>query len=181
MFISVIVGLAVTHLVVGIVGLIQARREVRVYWVHLLWVGFTLSWLVDFWWFFFSWQALPEWTFDSFRLFLAYAVIVTLVAGLLFPVRGETTDYEAFFFSHHRWFFGLILSGNALDVVEVFRKADLGIRPVPDLYVGSMALLSVALVGGLLTSNRRYHAFLSAFSLLWALGYAAAVYDTLVG
>jgi hypothetical protein len=38
-FLSILLGLAVTHLVVGTVSIIQQRASTKVYWVHLLWVA----------------------------------------------------------------------------------------------------------------------------------------------
>jgi hypothetical protein len=177
--VSVIIGLAVTHLVLGLVDLVQERSRTRIYWVHLLWVLFTLSWLVDFWWFFFAWRAFPDWTMGAFRLFLAYALTLSVIAGLLFPVRGSVADYKAFFYEHHRWFFGLIVVGNGLDVLEVFRKAEAGIREVPAYYLISIVTLSAVAVGALFTKNERYHAVIAVFGVLWALGYATAVFGSI--
>ena len=59
--VSVVIGLAMTHLVVGLVQLIQSRQSVTAYWVHLVWVFNILYTLLGFWWFFYSWQSLPEW------------------------------------------------------------------------------------------------------------------------
>lgn len=39
--ISVVIGLGLSHLLTGAVELFKARRRVRFYWVHLLWVALT--------------------------------------------------------------------------------------------------------------------------------------------
>ena len=115
-------------------------------------------------------------SFKVFRLFLGYSLTLSVVAGLLFPVRGAVDDYRTFFFEHARWFFGLLVLANGLDVIEVYWKAEVGIRAVPTYYVPSVAALILGLVVGALTKNERYHAVLAPFALLWALGYVAAVF-----
>lgn len=175
-FVSVIIGLAVTHLVLGLVGLIQARGQTKIYWVHLAWVAFVMLWLVEFWWFFFAWQGLAEWSVGQFRLFLAYALVLSVLAGLLFPVRGTVSDYKAFFFEHARWFFALLVLNNLLDVVEVYRKSEVGIRAVPAYYLHSFVVITAVFGIAMLTKNERFHAGAAVFSLLWSLGYTAAVF-----
>jgi hypothetical protein len=174
--VSVIIGLAVTHLVLGLVGLIQTRGETKIYWVHLAWVAFVMLWVIEFWWFFFAWQGLAEWSIDQFRLFLAYALTLSVAAGLLFPVRGTVPDYKAFFFEHTRWFFALLVLNNALDVVEVYRKAEVGIRSVPTYYLHSTVVITSVFCIAMLTKNERFHASAAIFALLWSLGYTAAVF-----
>lgn len=40
---SVIVGLGVTHLLQGIVSIVQHPGRERVYWIHLTWVGAAIG------------------------------------------------------------------------------------------------------------------------------------------
>ena len=173
--VSVVIGLAMTHLVLGIIRVIHSRKSTVVYWVHLLWVFNVLYLLLGFWWFFFAWQDLPEWSRAAFYLFIAYALSLTIAAGLLFPLTGSVSNFKKFFFEHSRWFFGSMILANLLDVIEVVVKASYGIRPVPEIYFPFMAIVFLGLAIAMFTSNRRIH---GAFAILYF--FAGAGYDLVV-
>ena len=173
--VSVVIGLAMTHLVLGIIRVIHSRKSTVVYWVHLLWVFNVLYLLLGFWWFFFAWQSLPEWSRAAFYLFIAYALSLTIAAGLLFPLTGSVSHFKKFFFEHSRWFFGSMILANLLDVIEVTAKASYGIRPVPEIYFPFMAIVFLGLAIAMFTSNRRIH---GAFAILYF--FAGAGYDLVV-
>ena len=49
----------------------------------------------------------PRWTFGIYLFIIAYAVLLFLLAALLFPDSMlDYASYEDFFFSRRRWFFG---------------------------------------------------------------------------
>ena len=52
--ISVLLGLAITHLVMGVASIVQNRDSTKAYWVHLLWVANTVIWINQYWWTFFT-------------------------------------------------------------------------------------------------------------------------------
>ncbi len=170
--VSVVIGLALTHLVLGFIRIIHSRRSTVVYWVHSLWVFNVLYLLLGFWWFFFAWQDLPEWPRAAFYLFIAYALSLSIAAGILFPLSGSVSNFQKFFFEHSRWFFGAMILVIFLDVIEVMAKASYGIRPIPEIYFPFMGLLLVGLAIAMFTSNRRFH---GAFVVLYFL--AGAGYD----
>ena len=43
--VSVVIGLAMTHLVLGVIRVIHSRKSTAVYWVHMLWVFNVLYFL----------------------------------------------------------------------------------------------------------------------------------------
>jgi len=166
----------VTHLALGLVGLVQDRRQTKTYWVHLIWVLYTLFWLSQFWWFFFAWRDLASWSLGMFRFFLLYALVLSVGAGLLFPIRRVVQDYRAFFYDNARWFFGLLLGVHGLDVFEVYQKAEVGIRAVPDIYLPWTAVMVAGLCVAMFTKSERYHAVFAIVALLMTFGYEAAVF-----
>lgn len=173
--VSVVIGLAVTYLVNGVVDVIQRRDTARVYWVHLTWVFFILTWLVQFWWSFFAWSQ-AEWSLELFMFFLAYAITLSVASGLLFEREAETADFRELFFKHATWFFGLQILANGLDMIEVTMKARAGIRAVPTGYFLMMGVMVAALVGGIASRNAKYHGALAIVAVLWALAYGIGVF-----
>ena len=175
--ISVVIGLALTHLVVGVVAVIQSRQSAKLYWVHLLWTFNVLFWLLQFWWFFYSWQALTEWSAGMFYLFVAYALCLSIIAGLLFPVRGSVTDFCEFYFEHARWLFATLVIVNLIDIVEVMSKANAGIRPVPPEYIPYVSFVIIASLIAAITKNRHYHAFFAVAFFVFSAGYEFVIFS----
>ena len=175
--VSVVIGLAMTHLVMGTVRLVQSRKSTVVYWVHLLWVFNVLYWLLGFWWFFYAWQSLPEWSRSVYYLFISYALSLSIAAGLLFPVMGAVSNFREFFYEHSRWFFGSLILANFLDVIEVIAKANNGIRPIPEVYFPFVAAIFLGLTIALFTKNRRFHEVFVIVYVLFGAGYDLAVFS----
>ena len=177
--ISVLLGLAITHLAVGIVGVIQERDRVRPYWVHLLWVVNTTLWITQFWWFFFPWSGMASWPMGLFYLLFGYALTLSIIAGLLFPVHGRVDDYRAFFFRQVRWFFGLQVLAILIDIVEVTVKAEAGLQGIPEVYFPTIAVFGAGLGIAMLTKNPRYHGFLAIATLLLNVWFSRAVFSAI--
>jgi len=174
--ISVLLGLAVTHLVVGMVSMIQNRETTKVYWVHLVWVLNILVYITMWWWAFHTWADLDDWSQPIFYLLFGYSLVLSAIAGLLFPVHGRETDYRAFFYRQFRWFFGLQVIWLSLDVIEVLVKESVGLRPVPaDYFLLTIPVILGLLIGAIVKSSK-YHAFLALSVLLFNAYYAATIF-----
>jgi hypothetical protein len=163
--ISILLGLATTHLVVGAVSIVQNRDSTQIYWVHLLWVVNTLVWITQFWWFMFGWDKLDSWPISIFYLLFGYALALSASAGLLFPVRETVTDYRRFYYEHFRWFFGIQLLAACIDVVETTVKASVGLRPIPPEYWPLQIPVILVILAALLAKNPKVHLFLAVAML----------------
>ena len=68
--VSIVVGLALAHILTGVSRTIQVRHQVRhqvrSYWVHSLWTLNITVYLVFFWWFMDHWSAVERWSFFLF-------------------------------------------------------------------------------------------------------------------
>ena len=78
---SIIIGLGITHLLRGVAGLIQHPDQHRIYWVHLVWVGYLFFTLIFWWWWEFRLGTIETWTF------YLYLFVVFLVRP---PQEGES-------------------------------------------------------------------------------------------
>ncbi len=172
-FLSILLGLAVTHLVVGTVSIIQERAITKVYWVHLLWVANGLAYITQAWWFFNIWDGLESWSMSIFYLLFSYTLLLTAFVSLLFPIRGSVTDYRTYFYQNFRWFFGIQFLWLCLDVVEVTTKAATGLRPIPDGYFLLSVPLALFVLAAVFVKNPRYHAFLALLVFFYQVVYGA--------
>ena len=177
--VSVLLGLAITHLVVGTVSIIQNRETTQVYWVHLVWVGNAIILITQFWWFFFGWSGLDLWPMSIFYLLFCYALVLSASAALLFPVREMAADYRAYYYKQFRWFFFFLLLAVCLDIAEVAVKATAELRPIPAEYFPLTIPILIGVLVAILTGNPKYHAFfVLAFLILNSL-YSILIFSAL--
>ncbi len=163
--ISVVMGLGIAHLLTGISQTIQNRDSVHIYWVQSLWTLNILFYIVAIWWGMFWWSALDHWTFYQFLFILLYAIVLFLLASLLYPWDfPEALSLRKHFYDNRRWFFGTVVVAWSLDIPETLMKQDAGLRDAPQLYL-PYALLKIGLaIIAAITKNHRFHA---AFAIFW--------------
>lgn len=120
---GMVIGLGITRMLAGVAGFIQHPGRNRLSLLHLLWVGSVLLELVLFWWWEFGLSRMPAWSFGIYLFLIGYAVVLYLLAALLFPDNiSEYAGYEDFFIRRRRWFFGLLAVTFLLDIVDTLIK-----------------------------------------------------------
>jgi hypothetical protein len=171
--VSVIFGLALTHILRGLAKTLQLRRQCRTYVPHLIWSLNVILFVLESWWGMFWWRNLADWTFDWFLFISFYAIVQFVWSYMLYPPEiSEGTDHDRFFFDNRQWFFGLAILVLLMDIPEVLVKAKLGLRPMPSQYpIVSSALIVIGVVG-FFSKNRRVHAVLPVAWLVVFYGYA---------
>ena len=172
--ISVILGLALTHLLVGVSKMIQLRESVRVYWVQVVWTINVILYVLALWWGMFWWNKLQVWTIEEFLFIMAYSIVVFMLASLLFPWDfAAGLDLEQHFFANKAWFFGIFLTATLLDIPETLQKGVSHLRDVPRQYVIFIPISLGILITGLFSSNRRVHGALGIAWLILIVAYLA--------
>lgn len=170
--ISVILGLGLTHLLLGLSRTIQARHTVRIYWVHIVWTFSMLVYVLAIWWGMYWWRQLHEWTIQFFMFLAGYSAVLFLLASLLFPHElRDGLDFEAEFMRNRRWFFGLLIVALALDIPETALKGVDHLRAVPAQYILFLPSALLLAAAGWLTANRRAHGLIAISWLAALLGY----------
>ena len=169
---SIILGLALAHILFAVAHIIQKRHTVRPYWVQIVWAVNVLLFVLAVWWGMFWWRQLAEWHFEEFVFLIGYAIVLFMFAAVLFPIHfPESLDCESYFFSNRKWFFGLFALALLFDVPETLAKQTAGLRSVPAQYMVFIPFALALAVTGFLTTNRRAHALISLAFLLAALSY----------
>jgi len=153
---SIILGLAVTEILTGFRGLLQARGRVVLYWPSLLWCFTLLVIYAQTWWSMFGLRTQRDWSFAGFAVVLVHMILLYMQAGLVLPAMEarEQIDLRANYFAQHRWFFSL-----ALLVVGVSLAKDLVLSGhLPDTtnltFHGAFAVLAAA---GVITRADWFH------------------------
>ena len=108
---SIILGLAITHLLQGFGRIIQARERVVIYWPALAWAGLLVLVSIQTWWALFGLRTREGWSFFPFLVVVLQTINLYLTASLILPEigPGERVDMRHHYFAQARWFFSLTI------------------------------------------------------------------------
>jgi hypothetical protein len=172
--ISIILGLGIAHILMGLGGVIDrltGRGEpIRLGLAHAGWLGMVFAWMILFWWWEYRFSELdPEWTVALYFFLVAYAVTLFLLGVTLVPRDWDgVTDLDAFFVRRRAWFYSFLLLANGLDVIDALLKGGWGyVRALgPVSYVQWVVVLPVCIVG-MRTTTVRWHRIMAILFCLW--------------
>ena len=175
--ISVILGLAVTHLLRGLSKLIQSRDTIKAYWVHGVWTLNILLYVLGLWWGMYWWNNLRVWTTELFLFLTAYSIVVFVLSSLLYPAEfPPDMDLEKYYYKNKTWFFGILTLALLIDIPETLQKEIAHLRDVPKQYVYFMpTVIVISLVAAFSNSRRIQGALCLAFlaSMLAYMNFSA--------
>ena len=126
--VSIIIGLAITHLLSGVVdGVDRADDddEPEIFsLIGLLWAGTAFLWMVNFWWFQYRLLAMEgPWTVWRYLFMVLYSVVLYVLAVVLVPRDWDKVKrYDEFFMRNRRWFFIALLLASLSDVFDSWLK-----------------------------------------------------------
>ena len=178
--IGIILGLSVTRLVSGIAALVAHPGRYRIWPVHLGWVTWALVNVVTFWWWEFRLSLIPHWTFGLYFFVCVYASMYYFLSVLLFPQDlDEYKDYQDYFLSRRRWFFGFAALTEALDVIDTLIKGEAHLRSLGVEYLvatGAFVLLSAVAAR---TPNPRFHMLFVLSAVAYEISFSIRHFGTL--
>ena len=114
--VSIIVGLGIAHILLGIGGIIDrlSRKEdhLELSLAHASWLGFCFAWLVMFWWWEYRFSSrVADWTMGLYLFLIGYAVTLFLLQAVLVPRTWDgVTSLKEYFLERRAWYF---LSGSS--------------------------------------------------------------------
>jgi hypothetical protein len=158
---SVIVGLAVTHLLQGVAKLIQHPDRRKLYWVHLLWVAVMFLNALLVWWWEFQLASVHRWTFELYFFVISFSVILYLICAVLMPDSlGDYDSYRAYYFSRRRWLLGLVLIFSIMDWVDSAVKGREHLASLGWLYLVFAVTRPILLLWAIKSRSAKLHAAL---------------------
>jgi hypothetical protein len=108
---SIIVGLGLAEILMGIAGVLRDGRQRELCWVHSAVVLTVFIALLQVFWESWGLQEVEAWTFPAMMLMLALPVLLFLIAHLLFPTEYPQADLEEYYFERSRLIWSLALAG----------------------------------------------------------------------
>lgn len=145
---SIIIGLGITHLFVGVSRLINNTKGIRIYWIHLLWTFYIFIYMISFWWFEYKYSTLYELTFTIYLFMIFYAVVLFFLAVINMP-QHFPDDFKTYYFSSKKWFFIVLITTNSIDVFDSVLKGRENLSSLGPEYVFFMIITFALLILGI--------------------------------
>ena len=174
--VSIIVGLGIAHVLLGIGGIIDRlsrdddRLELSL--AHAAWLGSCFLWLVMFWW----WEyrlstTVADWTMGLYLFLIFYAVTLFLLQVVLIPRNWDgVSSLKEYFLQRRVWFYSLLAFATILDTFDSYLIG--GLQYILDTgYVGmgiSIATIFMVIIG-IRTANMRIHNVMATIYFGWQI------------
>jgi hypothetical protein len=114
-FISIIFGIAVTHIMAGVMrSLYRGERDVT----HVVFAAFMFFTLSLNWWTSFRWAGNEVWSIEIFIVIILWAMMHYVAAIALYPPLSAGTEQP--FEYRRRWFLIAVVSAGLLDIVHTW-------------------------------------------------------------
>jgi hypothetical protein len=177
-FISLILGLGVTHLLTGVAALIRSRRELKIWWPTPLWIATTFLIQVQTWWAMFTLRTIERWSFAAFLIVLLQPVAIFMMAALIVPrtVDGRMIDLREEYFRESRWFFSALLLALGASIAKNLVLT--GNLPQPINLAAHLLFIAIA-IAALLSRSARIQLVLAIAGLAMLCGYISLLFTTL--
>lgn len=162
---SIILGLAITHVLSSLGRLVHNRERVRVYWPVGVWMVLLLLMYVQGWWASFGLRDHTDWTFVTFLVILLQSIFGYMLAALLLPEYAwdKPVDMKADYFRQAPWFYGTMVAAVTTSVVK-----DLvldGHLPDSGNLFFHIAFLAISIVGAI-TKREWFHKAIPVVNLV---------------
>jgi len=178
--VGVVLGLGITRMLSGVGKFVQHPGGKRLFVTHLLWVLIILLSAIHFWWFELGLSRIQPWPFELFVFVLVYAFLFYLLTTILIPDEiDEYRDYEDYFLSRRRWFFGLLAATVPVDLIDTLVKGPAYYRSLGVEYPVRLAVVLVLCGVAAWTRNRKFHLAFAIVYLLYLAGWILRLYRVL--
>jgi len=163
---SIVIGVGITHLIMGLGRLVSNTSGRRIYWVHLVWTLNVALQLIAYWWWAFNLRNLDEWSFLPFLVVLFEPCLLCLAGAILYPVSMPSElEYKDHFDRSRKVFFSVIVAISVSDLVLVLYSA-------PADHIATLGwpyyvLLPFSIVGGIAAAIVNNERFQSAFAIFY--------------
>jgi hypothetical protein len=165
-FVSLIVGFALAHILSAVSDLYEIRERVKTYWLNSLWVVTVIMWSIFTWWGLWMLSVdLVEWTYAQYWILVINISSIYFFTTLVLPKATDEgmIDLEAHYYSVHKAFFSLIafsLFSSAIVNYSLFGQPLIGPMTIMPCIVGCAA------IGGVFTNSKSYHRGIGIFMFI---------------
>ena len=170
-FVSLIVGFALSHILRAVSDLYEIRDRVKTYWLNSLWVVTVIMWSIFTWWG--LWMLSIEridWTYAQYWFLVMNVSSIYFFTTLVLPKATDdgTIDLETHYYSVHKAFFSIVafsLFSSAVVNHSLFGEPLIGPMTIMPSIVGCAA------IGAAFTESKSYHKGVGVFMFLMFIAF----------
>ena len=170
-FVSLIVGFALSHILRAVSDLYEIRDRVKTYWLNSLWVVTVIMWSIFTWWG--LWMLSIEridWTYAQYWFLVMNVSSIYFFTTLVLPKATDdgTIDLEKHYYSVHKAFFSIVafsLFSSAVVNHSLFGEPLIGPMTIMPSIVGCAA------IGAAFTESKSYHKGVGVFMFLMFIAF----------
>lgn len=170
---SIVLGLALAHILGAWARLLRRRREIRFYWPSVVWSMSLFLIVLQVWWADFSLVGHRSWNFASFLVMMSIPAGLYLASYLLLP---ETLEMEEEYRRSRVPFYGVLISLPLLSALEQYTVD--GYVHV-DFDTALKAFILIVFACGLLFPGRRAQQIVVTIGAIWTIVYIALLFRML--
>ena len=170
-FVSLIVGFALSHILRAVSDLYEIRERVKPYWLNSLWVVTVIMWSIFTWWglWMLSIDRI-EWTYAQYWFLVMNVSSIYFFTTLVLPKATDdgTIDLETHYYSVHKAFFSIVafsLFSSAVVNHSLFGEPMIGPMTIMPSIVGCAA------VAAAFTESKSYHKGVGVFMFLMFIAF----------
>jgi hypothetical protein len=163
-FFSMVLGLALAHVLAAFSSIVEARERVRTDWIQSIWAVSVTVLIVHSWWGTWGLKNAESWNYASFWAVVVYLGSIYLLSTFVFPRGPEAgvVDLRIHFESVRRIFMALWAVTLLMAGLINYTLFHVGLRTV---FVVVPAICAVIAGVGGLTRNRIYQGLLAILFL----------------
>jgi hypothetical protein len=172
---SIILGLAITHVLSAVGRLVHNRTHVKVYWPVGVWIVVLLLVYVQSWWASFGLRSHTDWSFLTFLVILIQSIAGYMLAALLLPEYSSErpVDMRVDYYRQAPWFFATIVVAT---IASVMKDVIIdGRLPETGNFLFQLGFLATGVVGAL-TKREWFHKIIPVVTLVSFVGYIAMLF-----
>ena len=170
-FVSLIVGFTLAHILRAVSDLYEIRERVQTYWLNSLWVATVIMWSIFTWWGLWMLSVeLTEWTYAQYWILVINVSSIYFFTTLVLPKatdKGEI-NLEKHYYSVHKAFFSVVafsLFSSAIVNYSLFGQPLIGPMTIMPCIVGCAA------IGGVFTNSKSYHKGIGIFMFIMFIAF----------
>ena len=170
-FCSLIVGLALSHILRAVSDLYEIRERVKMYWLNTLWVITVTMWPIFTWWGLWKLSLnLQDWHYVQYWFLVTNLASIYFFTTLVLPKATDEglIDLEDHYYSVHKAFFSIVAFSLFSSVAvnhSLFGEEIISAMTIMPFIVGCAAIAAV------FTDSRLYHKIIGVFMFLMFIAF----------
>ena len=170
-FCSLILGLALSHILRAVSDLYEIRDRVKTYWLNSLWVVTVTMWSVYAWWG--LWQLsvdLDEWHYAQYWFLVTNLASIYFFTTLVLPKASDDgiIDLEKHYYLVHKAFFSIVAFSLFTSVAVNYSLFG---QPAISPMTIMPSIVGFAAVAAAFTDSQKYHKFIGVFMFIMFIAF----------